>query len=64
METLTDPENCQVVCIFLPELVHAESVIVHSLTQLLNTLRQFEFVFSDLQEIAILAPFLSPKVVD
>jgi hypothetical protein len=35
-----------------------------NLIQLLNTIRQFEFVFSDLQEIAILTPFLSPKIVD
>ena len=30
----------------------------------MKTIRQFEFVFSDLQEIAILTPFLSPKIVD
>ena len=35
-----------------------------NLIQLVNTIRQFEFVFSDLQEIAILTPFLSPKIVD
>ena len=34
------------------------------LIQLVNTIRQFEFVFSDLQEIAIVTPFLSPKIVD
>jgi len=37
---------------------------MRNLIQLVNTIRQFEFVFSDLQEIAIVTPFLSPKIVD
>ena len=37
---------------------------MQNLIQLVNTIRQFEFVFSDLQEIAILTPFLSPKIAD
>ena len=37
---------------------------MRNLIQLVNTIRQFEFVFSDLQEIAILTPFLSPIIVD
>jgi len=64
MESLADPDSCQVLCILLPELVHPESPVKRNQIQLVNTIRQFEFVFSDLQEIAILTPFLSPKIVD
>jgi hypothetical protein len=64
MESLADPDSCHVLGLFLPELVHPESPVMRNLIQLVNTIRQFEFVFSDLQEIAIVTPFLSPIIVD
>ena len=64
MESMTEPDTYKILCIFLPELVHLESPVLANLTSLLSTIRQFEFVLPELKEIAIVTPFLSPKVVE
>jgi hypothetical protein len=64
METLTEPDTYRTLCLYLPELVHVTSPVVANLVSLLTTIRQFEFVLTELREIAICTKYLNPKVVE
>jgi len=64
METLTEPDTYRTLCLYLPELVHVTSPVVPNLVSLLTTIRQFEFVLTELSEIVICTKYLNPKVVE